>query len=367
MIFFLLLFSCIFGARKTQTLIGKNIGSSSLAAGIESENSVLKSRSYSLLFQTASTEEFQFWWPKFLLADPEIQIDLLADILTTRPEKVLVLSVLANPSFSQGDRCKIHLIAARQNIPLPALVVDEIPTRMKDRLFCALLEEVQGNEVSGPSSLAELLQNETLPLDLDFYEALQASKVSTLSGVLAQAYHLSEEHYRIPLGSSWIILDPDETSDLREELLSGTEMERMELIDFFWSIESPTSESVLRKLSAYGDDAGSFAKLALLSQGQGSPRFALKILENHTAKEMKLASLKALGNFLRKEQSQSVEAAIIETFEVEEVELRIAAIQAAGIARMAEAWRPLKRLKPYTLAAKIEIEASLRAISLSQR
>jgi hypothetical protein len=226
---------------------------------------------------------------------------------------------------------------------------------------------MHGYAGEGSSPLDDLLRNETLPIDLDFYEALQASRIASLSGALSEAYNLAEEHYRILLGSSWIILNPQETSDILDELTAGPEIERMEMTDFFWSVESPSSVRVLRKLSSHNDDAGDFARLALLSQGHGSPKFALRILAEHQAKEMKLASLRALGLWLRGKQNPGVEKAIIETFEAEETELRLAAVQAAGIARMSSAWRPLKKLQAHTLVAKMEIEASLRAISQSQR
>ena len=365
-VFLFFIYGCVVGIQQPPQIIGKKVDDASIAEGISSENIDIKIRSYILLFSTSSDQEFAFWWPKLLQEkDTEVQLDVFSAVIPKHPDRVFVVSFYANPSLTMAQKCQVLLIGHRHGIALDEFP-ESHPKTMNDRLYCSLLQQMR--QPDKETSLSSLVENETLPLDLSFYHELYFANLVKLSPSLQSAYQLAEEYYRIPLACVWMLFDSENRPKILGELLEMSEIERMEAVDFLWTIRSPVAVEVLKKFAGVKDDAGRFAKLALVSKGKSSANFAVQVLQDREeTNELRIASAKSLGAFLTHKKNVAVEKALVSAFTDEQIEVSLAAIRAAGQAKLARAWRELSRIETNSVRIQIEIDGALRAISATKR
>ena len=206
---------------------------------------------------------------------------------------------------------------------------------------CALAAARMGDPAGVTGLVAAFDLGEELPMETAFYRELGQSGLTALAAPLAAAGELVEEPAQVGLAVAVLALDAAIGAPLVRDLVTrGDEMRRLEIIDRLLASTSPEAPDLLRRLAAAGPDSvRTYARLALVARGDGSPEQLVEAMESPD-REVRLAAARCAGMAVAHARStgsgpsRSLASAVAKTLSVgskdEEGAVRLAALQAAA-------------------------------------
>lgn len=261
----------------------------------------VRRRALAILIQTSPQPAGGDWGPRGLWdPNPWVEraaIDALAQRISEPASQRLLIEMTRRTDADPYTRCQAAFRLAqagdRQTLPTvqAAYRAAGAPWRAAP---CALAAARMGDRDALATLGAALRQGE-LPLDIPFLQDVGDSGLTELVPALTQAADTVEEPLRLGVAGALLRLGaPEGAVIFREALRSPDREQRLEALDYLLTIPGPSALELLRHIKAEPGLAGTYARLALLARGEGSPEIAWKALQSDD-REARMLAVRCLG------------------------------------------------------------------------